>query len=407
MTLTDSFSGFLEGASWPAPPGVAIPAPPQRVVRVSVPQPRDEQDQRLKPGDMFVVKLADGGKVYVKVPANAAPGQLVQFLAPDYNLMVASTLSSPPTGCRILLQRPIVIANVSYEDEELTEVHAPSQLVASMVKRAQHELLRQAHSAGCNAVLGIGFNVTTMSSADPLTMVSAFGTPCVIVREGGPVFTTTRPAEAVVKGPMQAEAEIVQDRSRGAEDVNIAMVDVVEEELAADPAKECPKSHNTSVAEVAKSDITNEALADAVEVVGAEALDGDDPALGVTAFAVGSASGTLCEIGPAFAPDYVATKPADAAGTGLAQVEAENIEGNAPAACDVGIDTLADVAATAKGDLVENEPAADPTNAVEELVTTGLPAEDVSQVEVEALEEVAEVMAMHAVDSTDRREVLN
>lgn len=133
----------------------------------------------------------------VRVPQGAAPGQQVQMLLPEYHKMVASTLHAPPVGFKVLAQKPIVVANISYQIQGLTKEQASSQEVASLMQAAQSELLRQAHTAGCNAVLGIGFSVTTTSSTVPgqgactLAMVSAFGTPCTIGKDGVPGLVAT------------------------------------------------------------------------------------------------------------------------------------------------------------------------------------------------------------------------
>jgi uncharacterized protein YbjQ (UPF0145 family) len=111
------------------------------------------------------------------------------MLLPEHHKMVASTLHAPPVGFKVLAQKPIVVANISYQIQGPTKEQASSQQVASLMQAAQNELLRQAHAAACNAVLGIGFSVTTTSSGLPgqsattLAMVSAFGTPCTVAKD--------------------------------------------------------------------------------------------------------------------------------------------------------------------------------------------------------------------------------
>lgn len=186
---TGAYSGFLEGVSVPPPPGVILPAPPQRPVKVTIPQPKSASQRPLQPGDTFSVKLSDDRRCMVRVPPGAAPGQQVQMLLPEHHKMVASTLHAPPVGFKVLAQKPIVVANISYQIEGPTKEQASSQQVASLMQAAQNELLRQAHAAACNSVLGIGFSVTTTSSTVPgqgattLAMVSAFGTPCTIGKD--------------------------------------------------------------------------------------------------------------------------------------------------------------------------------------------------------------------------------
>lgn len=186
---TGAYSGFLEGVSVPPPPGVILPAPPQRPVKVTIPQPKSAAQRPLQPGDTFSVKLSDDRRCMVRVPPGAAPGQQVQMLLPEHHKMVASTLHAPPVGFKVLAQKPIVVANISYQIQGPTKEQASSQQVASLMQAAQNELLRQAHAAACNSVLGIGFSVTTTSSTVPgqgattLAMVSAFGTPVTIGKD--------------------------------------------------------------------------------------------------------------------------------------------------------------------------------------------------------------------------------
>lgn len=142
----------------------------------------------------------------VRVPPGAVPGQQVQMLLPEYHKMVASTLHAPPVGFKVLAQKPIVVANISYQIQGPTKEQASSQQVASLMQAAQNELLRQAHSASCNAVLGIGFSVTTTSSTVPgqgattLAMVSAFGTPVTIGKDPD-TFVPVGPGNGMAPGP--------------------------------------------------------------------------------------------------------------------------------------------------------------------------------------------------------------
>lgn len=161
------------------------------------------------------------------MPPGASPGQQVQMLLPEHHKMVASTLHAPPVGFKVLAQKPIVVANISYQIQGPTKEQASSQQVASLMQAAQNELLRQAHAAACNAVLGIGFSVTTTSSTLPgqgavtLAMVSAFGTPCTIGKDPfNPVPGTPMPglpadpscaaasasSSAIAQGPSNGEA---------------------------------------------------------------------------------------------------------------------------------------------------------------------------------------------------------
>lgn len=197
QSSTHHSSRFLESASSPMPQGIALPPPPRRPVIVTVPQPRNSRQPPLRPGDTFAAKVEDKKKILVKVPEGAAPGQQMQVLIPEYSQMVASTLTGPPPGCKVFLEHPIIVANVSHQIQGPTKELASSKKVTTLMQKAQRDLLRKASFAGCNAVLGISFNITTTASSNSggtttLALVSAYGTPCIIASEpipgpaGGP-----------------------------------------------------------------------------------------------------------------------------------------------------------------------------------------------------------------------------
>jgi uncharacterized protein YbjQ (UPF0145 family) len=170
------------------PYGIALPPPPRRPVIVTVPQPRNSRQPPLKPGDTFAAKVEDKKKILVKVPEGAAPGQQMQVLIPEYSQMVASTLTGPPPGCKVFMEHPIIVANVSHQIQGPTKELASSKKVTTLMQKAQRDLLRKASFAGCNAVLGINFNITTTSSStatsnSTLALVSAYGTPCIVASE--------------------------------------------------------------------------------------------------------------------------------------------------------------------------------------------------------------------------------
>lgn len=184
QSTTHHSTRFLESASSPVPQGILLPPPPRRPVLVTVPQPNGRQ-QALREGDTFVAEIEDKKKIMVKVPEGAVPGQQMQVLIPEYNHMISSTLTGPPPGCKVFLEHPIIVANVSYQIQGLSKELASSKKVTMLMQKAQRDLLRKAFMAGCNAVLGIHFNVTTTSStsgagATTLALVSAYGTPCVV-----------------------------------------------------------------------------------------------------------------------------------------------------------------------------------------------------------------------------------
>lgn len=202
QSSTHHSSRFLESASSPMPQGIALPPPPRRPVIVTVPHPRNSRQPPLRPGDTFAAKVEDKKKILVKVPEGAGPGQQMQVLIPEYSQMVASTLTGPPPGCKVFVEHPIIVANVSHQIQGLTKELASSKKVTTLMQKAQRDLLRKASFAGCNAVLGINFNITTTSSSSStdtttLALVSAYGTPCIVASDPvpGPGMAPGRPSE--------------------------------------------------------------------------------------------------------------------------------------------------------------------------------------------------------------------
>jgi len=191
QSSTHHASRFLESASSPMPQGIVLPPPPTRPVIIQVPQPKNSRQPPLRPGDTFAAKVDDKKKILVKVPEGAAPGQQVQVLIPEYSQMVASTLTGPPPGCKVYVEHPIIVANVSHQIQGPTKELASSKKVTTLMQKAQRDLLRKASFAGCNAVLGINFNITTTSSSSAsdtttLALVSAYGTPCIVASDPVP-----------------------------------------------------------------------------------------------------------------------------------------------------------------------------------------------------------------------------
>merc|ERR1711879_380220 len=127
---------------------------------------------------MFVVTLPDGQRVGVKVPKGLKPGQEVTINVRDYSKMLTSTLQVPPSGAKVLVQKPIQWASARQLHEENPETGV-------LLACAQHRLLKHAHVLGCNAVLGISFNVASNSTeqSKPEMVVTAYGTPCIIAAE--------------------------------------------------------------------------------------------------------------------------------------------------------------------------------------------------------------------------------
>jgi len=170
--------GFLPGATTVASPHAKLPRAPRRRVKVMIPAPEGVKLRDGQAVPTFIVQLKDGPRVAVKVPLGLKPGNKVSIMVRDYSKMITSTLQMPPLGYKVLLQKPILFATARQSQE-----HKPD--IGAMFAIAQHRLVRQAHTAGCNAVLGISFNVMNNVNAqsEGEVVVSAFGTPCITVLE--------------------------------------------------------------------------------------------------------------------------------------------------------------------------------------------------------------------------------
>merc|ERR1712064_69142 len=90
--------------------------------------------------------------------------------------MGTSTLQVPPSGAKVLVQKPIQWATARQSQENKPDAGV-------LLACAQHRLLKQAHCLGCNAGLGISFNVEQSSQE---MVVTAYGTPCVLFAETEP-----------------------------------------------------------------------------------------------------------------------------------------------------------------------------------------------------------------------------
>jgi len=172
--------GFLPGLTALSSPQAPQKCAPRRRVKVTIPP---FQNQKLREGDQvptFVVALCDGQRVGVKVPKGFKPGQQITIQVRDYTKMLTSTLQVPPSGAKIIVQKPIEWATARQPQE-----HNPDTGI--LLATAQHRLLKQAHVAGCNAVLGISFNVEnkTLGQGKGEMVVTAFGTPCIVVPDTG------------------------------------------------------------------------------------------------------------------------------------------------------------------------------------------------------------------------------
>jgi hypothetical protein len=122
-------------------------------------------------------------------------------LLPDFCRMVCSTMTSPPPGYKLALQKPVVWATVnSLSSKWMTGATyagrsdlATGANAGNLLDKCQKQLLTKAHSAGCNAILGLTFNITNDSESlesngrtaqrRSVIFATMMGTPVVLVPE--------------------------------------------------------------------------------------------------------------------------------------------------------------------------------------------------------------------------------
>jgi uncharacterized protein YbjQ (UPF0145 family) len=130
----------------------------------------------------------EGRRVELTIPENFDNRKQTKFayIYPgDVDKVIASTLQSVP-GHEIVLSKPIIWSSVSLSLNlgSKGQQHMEGQ-IGNLMQEVQEKLLSTAIDQGCNAVLGINFNVTNAGSGERgnLTMmiVAAYGTPCSVI----------------------------------------------------------------------------------------------------------------------------------------------------------------------------------------------------------------------------------
>ena len=179
MIPPHTVGGVLEGASTPPLPGVAIPSVPGDIMSVTVPA-------HLKSGQQLQVQ-AQGKPFNVTIPGGIGPGDSFQVSLPDPSKVICSTLPMVP-GHEIVLSKPIVWASVTTKfdgRQRTTPGEALGIQVGPLLHQAQAQIIQQALQQGCNAVLGLTFNMTHSNPGERLKDIdvanmTAFGTPCCV-----------------------------------------------------------------------------------------------------------------------------------------------------------------------------------------------------------------------------------
>ncbi|EJK67138.1 hypothetical protein THAOC_11872 [Thalassiosira oceanica] len=127
----------------------------------------------------------DGKPYSVLIPAGLRPGDQFAFTitndeTPD---VLVSTLHVIP-GYDTLQSKSIIYGSISVYNWSQSSQGAAQQ-VGNLIEKVTDAIRAQALDQGCNAVLGIAYNVTNDSSGEygreKTVVVTATGTPCIVV----------------------------------------------------------------------------------------------------------------------------------------------------------------------------------------------------------------------------------
>ena len=135
---------------------------------------------------MTMTVMLRGQTKEVKIPAGVTPGTLFKYtVQAEIDKVYASTLPTIP-GLTVLQSKPIVWGSVSYtfySGENAGGQQKMGEVVGTLMQKAQSEILEQAINRGCNAVLGMSYNITNDSDGRvKQVIVTACGTPCIVVK---------------------------------------------------------------------------------------------------------------------------------------------------------------------------------------------------------------------------------
>lgn len=198
----ETAGGTLVGAYGPPLDGISTPEPPKGARKFYVRVPED-----AKPGESFIIEI-EGENFRVHPPSGVTGGMKFPYKHPaEIHKVFASTLNNVP-GMLIVQSKPIIWSSVSHNVSG-SGAKRMTHLTQTCLQDAQAELLRQAIATGCNACLGINFNITASRVGrdnntynDTAIVVTAYGTPCsVVLAENMPAVR----AEAVVQPLFNAD----------------------------------------------------------------------------------------------------------------------------------------------------------------------------------------------------------
>ena len=186
--------GTLQGAY--APALAPIPPLPSTLVAVTVPP-----SAGLQAGGVTLTVQAGGGLVNVVIPDGLGPGDTFNVSVPDHTRVICSNLPTVP-GHEIVLAKPIIWACEQQLFQGRFDTTPFDVKAGSLLQQAQAQLIQQAIHQGCNAVLGVTFNVAIKKPGrgeGKGVYVTMLGTPCFVapkeksmeaIVEGKPIETT-------------------------------------------------------------------------------------------------------------------------------------------------------------------------------------------------------------------------
>ena len=162
-----------------APVTTALPRGPKRYT-IRVPQD--------KHGGMDITVSLEGRNLTLRIPAGKGPGDTFSYTQKaETEKVYASTLPTLP-GFEIIQSKSIAWGSVSYafySSGGTNGQQSMGKLVSRLLQDAQTQILEQAIHQGCNAVLGLTYNVTNDSSGNhgnsKQVIVTCCGTPRIVL----------------------------------------------------------------------------------------------------------------------------------------------------------------------------------------------------------------------------------
>ncbi|KAL7544546.1 hypothetical protein ACHAWF_007925 [Thalassiosira exigua] len=176
-----SVPGAIPDAIGPLPSSVVLPSR-RRIRQLGATVPSTVRG--ITNGNQRLEVTVDGKPHSVVIPKGLRAGAKFRFSihTDETDRVYASTLPSLP-GMKILHAKEVVFGSVCAYNWHQSGQGAASQ-VGKLIAKATDAVRGEAIDRGCNAVLGIAYNVTADSSGEygreKTVVVTATGTPCVV-----------------------------------------------------------------------------------------------------------------------------------------------------------------------------------------------------------------------------------